>query len=186
MSQVCDPQTANNGPVWPASVKFPRNIFQLLGICFLHFFQFSFFIVPLLVFFYRWGQKIGTQILNCQKSVMVRVWPRKNQVSENFPLYTKRVFSWLSKNFQRTRSQCSTERVFSWLLARLIDICFSKWGDSLPIPNWKHPLAFAHLQKSCCSYFLVSANLVAAEFIISHSKTIQDIAYIHEQGHLEY
>ena len=32
-------QTANNGPVWPASVKFPRNIFQLLRICFPHLFS---------------------------------------------------------------------------------------------------------------------------------------------------
>ena len=80
-----------------------------------------------------------------------------------FSLCTKRVFSWLSKNFPRTRSLC-TERVFCWLLASLIDICFSKWGDSLPIPNWKHPLAercafakillqlFSCLCQPCCCW----------------------------------
>ena len=70
-------QTANNGPVWPASVKFPRNIFQLLGICFLPFFKFTFFIVSLLGFFSRWSQKIRPQILNCQLSVMARKQTRK-------------------------------------------------------------------------------------------------------------
>ena len=144
-------QTANNGPVWPASVKFPRNIFQLLGICFPHFFSqiFIFSLCDCLASLIDEVKRSDHryEIVNCQ-------WwweskPGKNQVSKNFPLCTKRIFSWLSKNFPRTRSLW-TERVFSWLLARLIDIC-------LPIPNWKHPLA--------CRKMRICKNLVAVIFL---------------------
>ena len=167
-------------------MKFPRNIFQLLGICFLIFFLQIFIFslchceAPLIDDVKRSDHRY--EIVNCQW--WSGCYPGKIKFLKTSHFALKGYFLDFLKTFKGPDHFALKGYFLDCLPAWLISVnegtvFQSQTGNT-------HLQKDAHLQKSCCSYFLVSANLVAAEFIISHSKTIQDIAYIHERGNLEY